>query len=182
MSNNPIHDALRKLSIVDTIPAADIEKLPGMGKELAQRLKEVAPRGSPAYEFLQTVAQANGVRLATVIRGLPADVIQSMLEGRATSMEEFFRSWAESIARNAQADKQASERSQQQKEANKRPRKGCSLFAASLSRACNLGKISAGAADEVRTTAGIAKVEPREAAQKTKPIFNPWTPMPPDKA
>ena len=170
----------------DSFPVGRVEGLSSTYRTLAIAVREgrVPRPSSPEREFLGLVRNANqGLDPALSLRDLPVEVAQAILDNRFKTMEEFFRSWAESIAKNAAADRQASLKSQEQGQQTRRAedvRRSVSIFAATLNRARNMQKVSYDDAELLSRTAGIARLADARVRTPTVPIAgnNRWSPMP----
>lgn len=175
-------DKIQSSNLAALIPKTGIEQLPQAHQALIVEIKaHIADRASGLdagdLEFLrQTFAANRGLEPPLSIRDLPLDVVQTILESQAKTMEEFFRSWADSIAKNAKADKKSSERSQRQSEELNRPqalRRLKLIFASTLNRMVQTGKMSPRLAAEYAEQAGLAGALPN-------PPITPsgWTAVP----
>ncbi len=75
------------------------------------------------------------------IHDLPADVAQMILDARAETMTEFFRSWSESIKKNAEADKETAGKAELERQDIKQIARSRSFLARSLAQAVLRGKV-----------------------------------------
>lgn len=171
----------------EPFPIGPADKLSPSHHALAVALRkgEAAPPGSPARGFLGLVRAANqNLDPPLSIRDLPLEVAQAILDGRAKTMEEFFRSWAESIAQNAAADKEAALRAHRDQDELKRSetaRRSTAIFAAALCRARNMGKVSHASGEALADRAGLPRLcsQGRAVAGKTTHAsVNRWSPVP----
>lgn len=107
---------------------------------VGRRVSELAPRGTPAHTVLRFTHDAmRGGELN--LRHLPPEVAQMILDSRAATMEEFFRSWGESIRQNAELDREAE--------------KQRLLLAQVLGRASAVDPAVAAIAPQIRELAGL---------------------------
>jgi len=179
--------AIQTSRAAEPIPlGGPIEKLSPTHRALAVAVRDgrTAPPGSVAREFLGVVRSANqNLDPPLSMRDLPIEVVQVILDNRAKTMDEFFRSWAESIAKNAAADRQASARSERDQAEVKRgdeARRTVTIFAAALNRACNTNKLSYVQRGVLAKIAGLAQLSDsglRPAAPEAQ--TNRWSPAPP---
>jgi hypothetical protein len=119
---------------------------------------QAAQEGTVARDFLTMVMRGNAgsqppLSSLGLLRELPPNVRQMIMDSQAVSMAEFFKSWAESIEHNAREDKKAHLRAMRQKETLNRPevlKRQLRHLTAGLERAINLGKIPADQIPKIR--------------------------------
>jgi hypothetical protein len=119
------------------------------------RAGRVAQPGSEAAGFFACIHEACP---ELSLRDLPPELAQAILELRAKTMDEFFKSWSECIAKNAEEGKKAALRRQ---------------IAATLERAHNLGHVSDDLYGATRHDAGLADVEAAHATARHATLADP---------
>lgn len=143
-----------------SFPPQQVRELPPDLRAVAVAIMngQAAQPGSAARDFLTMVMRGNAgsqppLTSLGLLRELPPDVRQMIMDSRAVSMAEFFKSWAESIARNAREDKKAHLCALRQHETLHRPevlKRQLRHLTAGLQLAINLGKIPADQIPKIR--------------------------------
>jgi hypothetical protein len=168
----------------EPFPVGEVAGLSSRHHGLAVKIRQgtaLAP-GTPSREFVGLVRTANqSLQPALSIRDLPLEVVQAILDSRQQTMTQFFRAWAGSIAKNAAADRKASERTGRNQSEAKRleaNRRSVQIFAAALNRARNMGKISHDDGEILARVARLARpIEAKGPALKTTIAgANRWSP------
>ncbi|MEE8408423.1 MAG: hypothetical protein V3T05_02345 [Myxococcota bacterium] len=162
-------DKTQSSSLSALIPKTGVEQLPAPHRTLITKIKAHIAGESSSLDtgdlalLRQTFAANRGLEPPLSIRDLPVEVAQAILDAQAKTMEEFFRSWAESIEKNAKADEEASERAQRQKEELDRPhdmRRQKLIFTTTLNRLVQTNQISPTVAADLARAAGLAGTLP----------------------
>lgn len=93
-------------------------------KQALAELKQLTPAALSSarerLEFATAIAKQHPELGVSGMRSLPIEVYQAVLASQAEAMNEFFRSWGESIAHNAEEDRKASQRGQEKSAEQKR--------------------------------------------------------------
>lgn len=107
-------------------------------------LDQIAKPETAARQLLGMLHRSISTTPDLSLRDLPFEVAQQILNSRAETMEQFFKSWSESIRLNAELDKKATKKR---------------LLAQTLNRTVNTGALTQQEADEIADHAGIGSVE-----------------------
>ena len=111
---------------------------------VGQPLDQIAAPGTAERQLLGMLHRSISTTSDLSLRDLPFEVAQLILNGRAETMEQFFKSWSESIKLNADLDKKATKKR---------------LLSQMLNRAVNGGALTQAQADQIAGTAGIGSLE-----------------------
>ena len=132
--------------------SADVPKGAEAGGQVQQQLLQAVRQGGDlgngSAQFV-TVLRESCPDIS--LRHLPVEVAQMILDSRAETMEQFFKSWSESIRENAKLDKQAAKRDRELKQALGQ---SAGFLVSALDNAVYRGNISLDYANEVRGRIG----------------------------